>query len=187
MLHRAASELRHWRPLPVDLEAPHDVSSRTSEECGLTLIQLQYTFTFNVVAPANSFSNRAPYRISFRMGGLIAGLIGILIFPWKLLDAYQTWLITYSGLLGAVGGVIACDYVFVRRRVLDLVGLYSEDGSYVYEDSVNRHAVTALVAGVVTALLGLLHPSRAFLFNGAWFSAAIVSFVLYYLLMKPER
>lgn len=86
-----------------------------------------------------------------------------------------------------MGGVIICDYVFVRRAVLDLVGLYSEDGPYTYGNGINTRAVVALTAGVLAALLGLLHPSLAFLFNGAWFSAAIVSFVLYYLLMKPER
>ena len=51
----------------------------------------------NIVAPANSFSNLSPRRVSARAGGLIAALIGIAILPWKLLDAYQTWLISYSG------------------------------------------------------------------------------------------
>ena len=69
----------------------------------------------NVVAPANSFANLSPARISFRTGGLIAGALGIVILPWKLLDMYQAWLISYSGLLGAVGGVIICDYVVIRR------------------------------------------------------------------------
>lgn len=69
----------------------------------------------NVVAPANSFANLSPQRVGFRGGGLIAGLLGIAILPWKLLDMYQGWLISYSGLLGAVGGVIVCDYLVLRR------------------------------------------------------------------------
>ncbi|HSH74341.1 MAG TPA: NCS1 family nucleobase:cation symporter-1 [Longimicrobiales bacterium] len=151
----------------------------------IVVATLSTNIAANVVAPANSFSNLAPHKISFRVGGLIAGLIGILIFPWRLLDAYQTWLITYSGLLGAVGGVIVCDYVFVRRGVLDLAGLYGEDGPYRYRNGVNGRAVVALGAGVMVALLGLAHPAIAFLFNGAWFSGALVSSVLYYLLMRP--
>jgi NCS1 family nucleobase:cation symporter-1 len=152
----------------------------------IVVATLSTNIAANVVAPANSFSNLAPRRISFRMGGLIAGLVGILIFPWKLLDAYQTWLITYSGLLGAVGGVIVCDYLVVRRGVLDLPGLYADEGPYRYDRGVNRNAVVALVAGVLVALVGLLHPGLAFLFNGAWFSAAAASFVLYYLLMRSH-
>jgi NCS1 family nucleobase:cation symporter-1 len=138
----------------------------------------------NVVAPANSFSNLNPRRISFRLGGLLAALIGIVILPWRLLDAYQTWLLSYSGLLGAVGGILVCDYLVIRRRALIVADLYRDNGAYTYAGGVNRNAVIALLAGVLTALAGTLHPSLAFLFRGAWFSAGAVSFGLYYLLMK---
>ncbi len=137
----------------------------------------------NVVAPANSFSNLSPRKITFRFGGLIAGLIGIVILPWKLLDMYQTWLISYSGLLGAVGGVIVCDYVVIRRARLALRDLYLTTGAYAYTRGVNWAAMVAMTGGILTAIAGTLHPSLRFLFNGAWFSAAIVSFVLYLLLM----
>ena len=141
----------------------------------------------NIVAPANSFANLSPRRISFRAGGLIAALLGIAILPWKLLDAYQTWLISYSGLLGAVGGAIVCDYVVVRRGALVLRDLYVADGAYAYSGGVNRRAVAAVLAGILTALAGTLHPALRFLFSGAWFSAAIVSFALYYVLMRPAE
>ncbi len=153
----------------------------------LALATLSTNIAANVVAPANSFSNLAPRRVSFRAGGLIAGLIGVFIFPWELLDAYQTWLISYSGLLGAVGGVLVCDYAWVRRTRLELVDLYRESGEYAYQGGVNRRAMLALGAGIVVALAGKAHPDLAFLFNGAWFSAAIVSFVLYAWLMRGER
>jgi len=177
---------------------PIDLVDRLSAGGSRPLLGLGATFVIivatlstniaaNVVAPANSFSNLAPRRISFRLGGLIAGLIGVLIFPWKLLDAYQAWLITYSGLLGAVGGVIVCDYVLVRRGVLDLRGLYDVEGPYRYRNGVNRSAVVALCGGVLVALAGLLSPRVAFLFDGAWFSASTVSFVVYYRLMRHER
>jgi NCS1 family nucleobase:cation symporter-1 len=152
----------------------------------LVLATLSTNIAANVVAPANSFSNLSPERISFRMGGLIAGLIGVLIFPWRLLDMYQTWLISYSGLLGAVGGIIVCDYLVLRRTELDLPGLYGYGGAYEYAEGINRHAVVALAAGILVALAGKLHPSLAFLFNGAWFSAAGVSSLMYLWLMKKQ-
>src|SRR3989442_14279900 len=138
----------------------------------------------NIVAPANGFANLAPRRVSFKLGGLIAAVIGIVIFPWKLLDMYQAWLITYSGLLGAVGGVIMCDYLVLRRGVLSLRDLSTAGGTYTYLGGVNRHAVVALVAGIVVALAGLAHPGLRFLFDGAWFSATIVSFGVYWFLMR---
>ena len=141
----------------------------------------------NIVAPAYSIANLNPRRISARLGGFIAGLVGIFILPWKLLDAYQTWLITYSGLLGAVGGVIICDYLVIRRRRLELPELYREQGRYFYGRGVNWRAVVSAAAGILVALAGLLDARLAFLFQGAWFSASLVAFVLYFFLMRPAR
>ena len=174
---------------------PVDLLARVAAESGnaalgllalgaIAVATLTTNIAANVVAPAISIANLNPQRISFQLGGLMAGVVGILIFPWKLLDMYQGWLITYSGLLGAVGGVLVCDYALVRRGVLLLADLYREQGAYTYRGGVNPHAMAALAAGVAVALAGLAHPAVRFLFDGAWFSAAIVSFGLYWILMK---
>lgn len=141
----------------------------------------------NVVAPANTFANLSPRRVGFRLGGLITALVGIAILPWRLLDAYQTWLISYSGLLGAVGGILVCDYLVLRRGRLVVDDLYRMDGRYAYAGGVNPRALVALGAGVVTALAGLLDPALSFLFEGAWFSAALVAALVYFVLMGPAR
>lgn len=137
----------------------------------------------NIVAPANSFANLSPAWITFRRGGLAAGVLGILIVPWKLLDVYQAWLITYSGLLGAIAGVLMCDYVVIRRGRLSVHDLYVEGGMYSYTNGINRPALIALAAGILVALAGMVDPRLRFLFDGAWFSAAAVSFVTYAVLM----
>ncbi|MFQ5691105.1 MAG: NCS1 family nucleobase:cation symporter-1 [Gemmatimonadota bacterium] len=152
----------------------------------LLLATLSTNLAANVVAPANSFSNLAPRRISYRLGGFLAGILGIFIFPWKLLDMYQTWLISYSGLLGAIGGVMICDYVVLRRGWLSLPDLYREDGAYRYRSGFNLRALVALAAGIGVALLGKADPRLDFLFNGAWFSAALVSFGVYWVLMRSQ-
>src|SRR6201996_7474144 len=81
----------------------------------------------NIVSPANDFANLAPNKINFKTGGYITGVIGILIFPWKLIadpSGYIfTWLVGYSGLLGPVGGILIADYYFIRRQELNLSGL----------------------------------------------------------------
>ncbi|MCG8606167.1 cytosine permease, partial [bacterium] len=150
----------------------------------LVVATLSTNIAANIVSPANSFSNLSPKRINFRLGGMIAGAIGILILPWKLLDMYQTWLISYSGLLGAAVGVIVCDYVVIRKGQLSLPDLYLEQGEYRYSKGFNHAALIALTAGIAIALLGKVHPGLAFLFNGAWFSAALTSFAVYYLAAK---
>src|SRR5256712_106860 len=82
----------------------------------------------NVVSPANDFANAFPRLVSFKTGGLIAGILGIAIQPWKLLadpSGYiYTWLLGYSGGLGSIAGVLIADYWIVRCCELRLEDLY---------------------------------------------------------------
>jgi len=176
-----------WNPVTLVAYIAADLHSPILGIAALVVLlvaTLTTSIAANIVAPANAIANLSPRRVGTRGGGLIAATLGILILPWKLLDSYQTWLITYSGLLGAVGGVLVCDYLVVRRGRLSLDDLYAEGGAYWYAGGINGRAMGALGAGILVALAGLLHPSLRFLFSGAWFSAAIVAFVLYALLMR---
>ena len=86
----------------------------------ILLATLNTNVAANVVSPANDFSNLNPRLISFRTGGMITGVIGVLMMPWKLLGAFSAyifgWLVGYSGLLGPVAGTMIADYFIVRRR-----------------------------------------------------------------------
>ena len=138
----------------------------------------------NVVAPANGFANLWPARITFARGGIITGIIGIAIMPWRLLenaDRYMGWLITYSGFLGPVAGIFIADYWVVRRARLALGELYSLDGRY---GRWNPRALVALVAGVGSALIGLAVPGLRVLYDYAWFVGFGVAFVVYAGLMR---
>jgi NCS1 family nucleobase:cation symporter-1 len=176
-----------WNPVEL---VGRMAAERGSPALGLTALVIVLVATLttniaaNIVAPANSIANLRPRAVSFRAGGVIAALLGIAILPWELLDRYQTWLLSYSGLLGAVGGVVVCDYLVIRRGRLLVDDLYRAGGAYSYRGGVNPAALAALAAGAITALLGLLVPGLRFLFDGAWFSAGGVAFVSYWLLMR---
>ncbi len=117
----------------------------------LCLATLATNIAANVVSPANDFSHLWPRRISFRTGGLITGILGILIQPWKLIadpSGYIfNWLVAYSSLLGAVGGILIADYYVIRRTKLDLKGLYQSAGPYWYAGGFNPAALIALAVG----------------------------------------
>ena len=112
----------------------------------------------NTVSPSYDFSNLAPRLVSFRTGGLITGVIGIVIQPWRLLANphiyIYVWLGFYGGLLGAVAGVLIADYWLIRRTDLRLVDLYRPYGSYWYGGGWNWRAVLALGAGALLAVGG---------------------------------
>jgi len=139
----------------------------------------------NVVAPANGFANLWPSRITFAIGGLITGVIGIVIMPWRLLSDYGTyifgWLIGYSGFLGPIAGIFIADYWLIRRGRLSLADLYRSDGIY---GRWNAKALVALAAGVAAALIGLVVPSLRVLYDYSWFVGFAVAFVLYWVLMR---
>lgn len=157
---------------------------------GLVLATLTTNIAANVVSPANSFSNLLPDRISFRTGGLITGVIGILIMPWKLLSdlgAYVfTWLIGYGALLGAIAGVMLADYYLVRHTRLKVEELYRFDGEYGYGGSgFNWRAMAALAAGALLNLPGFLQaathgalqfaPIFSRIYTYAWFVSVLVA------------
>jgi NCS1 family nucleobase:cation symporter-1 len=137
----------------------------------------------NVVSPANDFANAFPRLISFKTGGLITGLLGIAMQPWRLLadpSGYIfNWLLGYSGGLGTIAGVLVADYWLVRRRTLKLEDLYLPEGAYTYRGGWNPAAVVATLLGCALAWVGLVVPMLRPLYSYAWFVGFAVSFATY--------
>ena len=153
----------------------------------LLIATLNTNVAANVVSPSNDFSNLNPRRISFRTGGLITGLLGVLMMPWKLLGDFSAyifgWLVGYSGLLGPIAGVMIVDYFLLRRAELKVEDLYRRAGIYEYSGGVNFRAVAALAAGIAVALLGLIIPPLRSLYDYAWFVGFAVAGAAYFMLM----
>ncbi len=151
----------------------------------MLIATLSTNIAANVIAPSNAFSNLWPKKISFRTGGMITGVLGILIMPWWLLNEISGFLIFVSGLLGPVLGILIADYFIIRKKKLALAELYKEDGIYSYNKTgFNKAAMIALFVGVFLALIGYWVPALNFLYLLSWFTGFIISFVLYILLMK---
>src|ERR1700722_1774321 len=156
----------------------------------LLLATLNTNVAANVVSPSNDFSNLRPRLISFRTGGLITGVVGILLMPWKLLSDFSSyifgWLVGCSALLGPIAGIMICDYYLVRHRNLVVEDLYRRGGAYEYQRGFNPKAIVALVAGVTIALIGLMVPALRWLYDYAWFVGFLISGGLYFLLMQRQ-
>jgi len=154
----------------------------------LLIATLTTNVAANVVSPSNDFANLNPRRISFRTGGMITGVIGVLMMPWKLLSDLSAyvfgWLVGYSGLLGPIAGIMIADYSLIRHSRLKVEDLYRRQGIYEYDNGVNWKAMAALAAGIVVALLGLFVPALRLLYDYAWFVGFGVSGAAYALLMQ---
>jgi NCS1 family nucleobase:cation symporter-1 len=168
----------------------------------LCVATLATNIAANVVSPANDFAHLVPRKISFRTGGYITGVIGVVMMPWKLVadpNGYIfTWLIAYSALLGPIGGILICDYFVIRRTKLNAIQLYERGGEYFYNNGFNVIAMVALVFGVlpnVPGFLGTVRPALAphigpffmRLYDYAWFVGFYISFVVYWVLTSLVR
>ncbi len=156
----------------------------------------------NIVSPANDFANLAPSKINFRTGGFITGIIGICIFPWKLIadpSGYIfTWLVGYSSLLGPVGGIMIADYYFIRKQTLAVDDLYNSNGIYSFKTGFNSAAIIALVLGILPNVAGFFTTIKVFsadafptwltgLYSYAWFIGFGVSGLVYWAMMKKKE
>jgi NCS1 family nucleobase:cation symporter-1 len=187
-----------WDPIDVLSRFDHPAILITAM-VAVCIATLATNIAANVVSPANDFSNLAPKLISFRIGGLITGVVGILMMPWKLVadpSGYIfTWLVGYSALLGPIGGILIADYFVERGCRLNLAALYRSDGEYRYTGGFSLVAVISFVIAVLPGLPGFLVQVNAIdgtgfspfiigIYDYAWFAGFGVAFVLYLLLRK---
>lgn len=158
---------------------------------GVGIATVSVNIAANVVSPANDFANLSPRHISFKTGGLITGLLGIFIMPWKLLSSAESyifnWLIGYSALLGPIAGIMVVDYWLVRKTELDVPDLYRPNGRYA---GTNKVALVALIAGVLPNIPGFLKSAHVIegppgffdaIYVYAWFTGFFISGALYWL------
>jgi NCS1 family nucleobase:cation symporter-1 len=124
----------------------------------LAVATLSVNVAANIVSPSYDFSNLAPKLISFRTGGLITGVLGVVIQPWNLLSSPNvyifTWLGFYGGALGAIAGVLIADYWFMRNTNLKLGDLYRTNGEYRYSAGFNWRGLISLLVGAILAVGG---------------------------------
>jgi NCS1 family nucleobase:cation symporter-1 len=160
----------------------------------------------NLVSPSYDFSNAWPKGISFRTGGIMTAILGVVIQPWYLISNPQvyifTWLGFYGGALGAIAGVLIADYWFIRRNELKLAELYRTEGVYRFTGGWNWRAVVALLVGAILAVggaytaegtqgpfpvNGIIPPFQG-LYDYSWVVGLVVAFVAYWALSKffPE-
>src|SRR5687768_12663260 len=191
-------------PNPVDLMARFDsVLIILFATAVIFAAQLTTNMAANVVSPSNDFSNLNPRLISYVTGGLITAVIGVLMLPWKLMESMGayifTWLIGYSGLMGAIAGILICDYWVIRKQHLDLEGLFDPKGPYSYGSGYNWRAIVALVVAVAPVVPGFLRAATTpngqvsnptfldHLYTYAWFVTFALGFVIYYALTRTSK
>jgi len=216
----SATVLIFGRPIPDPVELVGQFNSLAIVLFATVVIfaaQITTNMAANVVSPSNDFSNLSPKHISYVTGGLITAAIGVLMMPWYLYrnaGAYIfTWLLGYSALMGAIAGILICDYWVIRKQKLSLKDLYLENGLYSYDNGFNWRAVAAFVLAIAPVVPGFLRAATTpggkvdnpdpleagqpffgellqfadTLYTYAWFVTFGLAFVIYLALMWTKR
>ena len=140
-------------------------------------------------------------RISYIMGGLITAVIGILMMPWELMSSASayifTWLIGYSGLMGAIGGIMIADYFVIARKEFEFRRTVQNRRNLFIFEGFNWRAIVALVVAILPVVPGFLRAATTpggvvanptildSLYTYAWFVTFGIAFMLYFILMRP--
>lgn len=160
----------------------------TIGQFALLVATLSTNIAANIISPANSFANVWPKKISWRTGGMIAGVLGILLMPWKLTGLIAGFLITYGSVLGPVVAVMIADYYFLRKTELSQADLFRVKGAYTFHAGFNWVSIAAATAGAAVVLISGQLAGQSLFFKalsyGAWFSGFLISFLIYGLFVQ---
>lgn len=130
----------------------------------------------NLVPPAMCFTNAgARWNMPYKLGVLIAGLIGVCVQPWNILNQLYTYLGYFGSFLSSLAGIMICDYYVIRRRRLNVQELYKADGQYRYHGGVNIAGMASWFLGTIAANIG---SDYGYLFG------LPTGFICYFVIMK---
>ncbi|MFG1489250.1 cytosine permease, partial [Oceanospirillum sp. HFRX-1_2] len=150
----------------------------------------------NIVSPTNDFQNIAPKLIDHTRGVLMTGAVGIVLMGWELLkkmgwvvsdvsveSMYTNWLLGYSSLLGPIAGIMIVDYFLIKKQNLNLVALYSTDGTY---PAFNMAGLTAFAVPVAITVLSFSIDALSWFYSYGWFTGAFTGAAVYFLLASAQ-
>ncbi len=160
-----------------------------------TLVFLMTTIstnaTGNIIPAAYQLSALFPKQINYKRGVIIAGIISVLILPWRFMGdggAIIQFLNLIGALLGPVGGVMVAHYFFVKKEEINLDELYMAEGTAEGKQSkyygLNVHAYIATIVALVLVLAGQFIPALSVLAAISWVAGFIIALALYLALVK---
>lgn len=164
----------NWNPIEV-IQAEGQGLALLALLVLVVLAQWSTNTAANLIPSALTLVNLSPRFVNYKTGVALAGIIGTLCFPWKLLNNLFVFLGYYGAFLSAIGGIMVADYYLIRRRRVNVPDLYSASGQFRYAGGVNWAGMIAWgVAGGVAAY----YSQYAFAIGFP------LGLVLYYVLMK---
>ncbi|CDK26233.1 unnamed protein product [Kuraishia capsulata CBS 1993] len=164
--------------------------------CGVGLLagQLAINTIDNAFSAGMDISGLFPKYFTLRRGAYLGLVLAICMNPWQLLSTASVFInvmSAYSVLLGAMTGIMCCDYWIIRKRKIKLSDLFNPTPSSIYwfNGGYNWRAFVAWVIGFAPLMPGFVHACNEkikiplgaqHLYYLAYIYGFIVSFVIHY-------
>ena len=147
--------------------------------------------TGNIIPAAYQLSALWPKKIDYKRGVLIAGIISVLILPWRFMGdggAIINFLNLIGALLGPVGGVMIAHYFVVKKSHINLEELYLPGRTDQAKKSkyygLNVNAYIATIVALVLVLAGQVVPVLGVFADISWVAGFLIASILYVLLVR---
>ncbi|MGF1733779.1 allantoin transporter [Photobacterium satsumensis] len=129
-------------------------------------------------------------KLTYRQGVMIAGVISVIICPWKLMESQDSlfmFLNLIGAMLGPVLGVMLAHYFVILKGNVDLETLYTKPGQYNYfKNGYNTLAFGVTITAAIAAIIGEFIPALKPLSQVSWFTGVFTAFFLYAFFTKRK-
>ena len=159
----------------------------------ILLASLSSNLIANYVPSQNTLINFFPAKLGLKSAGIIIIILGLVIGSLWLTFISQLGILSFVDTLGSffgpLFGLIICDYYFIKNKKIINKDIFSsnKDGAYYYSNGWHIKALYAVFIGFIFSAATIWNSNLNFLQSYSWIIGAVVSFIIYFLLVPKNN
>ena len=144
----------------------------------------------NYIPSQNALINFLPNSLSLRKASYVVIFLGLVVGGFWLSIFSQPSIIlifdNLSAFFGPIFGIIIADYYYVKKQKINHKELFypKENSEYIYSSGWNHKAIFSLIIGFIFSASTIWNANLSALESFGWIIGALISFILYMLLIK---
>ena len=144
----------------------------------------------NYIPSQNALINFLPNSLSLRKASYVVIFLGLVVGGFWLSIFSQPSIIlifdNLSAFFGPIFGIVIADYYYVKKQKINHKELFypKENSEYIYSSGWNYKAIYSLIIGFIFSASTIWNANLSALESFGWIIGAIISFILYLLLIK---
>ena len=144
----------------------------------------------NYIPSQNALINFLPNSLSIRKASYVVIFLGLVVGGFWLSIFSQPSIIlifdNLSAFFGPIFGIVIADYYYVKKQKINHKELFypKENSEYIYSSGWNHKAIFSLIIGFIFSASTIWNVNLSALESFGWIIGALISFILYMLLIK---